>query len=389
MELLRKYRAAAAVVLIPLLMIAGCSRKYRANDDDLLIPSVWPYYRGDLSSRGAMPDAGFSGNLDIIWEFKSNDKPAGPLTIIHNRLVYPGSRNKIKFIDIVSGEQAGYIKPKGYPQTGLTATGERAFYAIGPRKDLLKCISLAKGKKLWERHLRDAVSGLLIVGDLLVVGSSEGVVLGLNSKDGKEVWSFQAKSRFAAPATYGGGVLYQAGDDGVLYALNPENGNELYRVELKGPLVSPVAVSNLVYLTSMKGYVYGLRPGDGSVVWRQQLNGPIWAAPAVSDHRLFVGHSGGEIVALDAATGQILWTFETVDVVRASPVVAGQYVIAGTMAGKIYSFNVADGTVVQERDLGGPLSTAPVCDGSRVFVADDRGRITCFGSAEFSENAGK
>ncbi|UCD64997.1 MAG: PQQ-binding-like beta-propeller repeat protein [Candidatus Zixiibacteriota bacterium] len=362
-----------------LLLTAGCSRRYRADSEMLGVESAWPYHRGGLSSLGALTDGGFSGRLDLLWEFQSNDKPVGPLTIQHDHLVYPGARNKIKFLDAVTGKYLGYIKPRGTPQTGLIVADSLAIFAVSPRHSRLSCYHVTSGKELWRRRVGDASPGLIVVDDRLVVGASDGVLLALEPQTGNLIWHFRGDCRFLAPASSAAGKVLQPGDNGYLYALSVRDGRELFRSRLDGPLVNPVAVAERIYATDASGMVYCLDTSKGDIIWQTQLKGPVWTSPAVADGRVFVGHSAGELVALDAALGHILWKFDAVDVIKASAVVAGKYVVVATMTGKLYSLEAASGQVVAEREIDGAISTAPVTDGERVYVASDKGLIACFG----------
>lgn len=383
---MRYNRHCITLALLVFLLSAGCKSKYRLNREDLIIEPAWPYYRGDLSSLGAKPQGAFSGKLDILWENRSNDKPAGPLTIYHDRLVYPGARNRIKFFDSNNGDYVGYVKPKGTPQTGLVIKDSLAYFAVGPKRNKLICVNLFNGNKLWERQVKDASGGSIIVGDRLVVGSGEGLLKALNPSSGKLEWQFKAKGKFNLPAAFGSDKLFQPGDNGTLYALSIEDGAELFQVKLEGPLVSPVAVADLVYAADMTGNVYGIDPDQGRIIWNSQIGGPIWTSVAVANGRLYVGHSGGEMVALDATDGDILWRFETAEVVRSSAVVAGDYVAFGTMGGKLFLLNAADGSMADMRQLNGAIVSAPVTDGDRLYVATEKGVIICFGDRNESNN---
>lgn len=372
------------VVWLPMLalgLLAGCSVAYRADKSSVELPPIWPFYHGDPASRGVWSEGGFTGKLDFVWEYRSNDKPAGPLTMYHGHVVYPGARNKIKFVQLQSGIETGYIKPKGHVQTGMIASRHLGFFAVGPKQNLVKCVDLTNGNRVWKRHLYDPTSGLILIDRRLIVGSSRGTLLALRPTVGDELWSFSAEENtFTAPAAYSDGRIYQPGDKGVLYAIDFDDGRELFRVTLGGPLVSPVAVGELVYVTDMSGHVYGLDRSDGQIVWREKLSGPIWTTPAVAGGKLVVGHSGGEVVALDAATGRLLWKYAAVDVVRASVIVVGDFVVAATLSGKLFSLSLADGQLIDERQVDGAISVSPVSDGERIYVATDKGQITCWGN---------
>ena len=82
-------------VLLPVLLtLAACSARYRIERENLHLPSAWPFARGTASGVGAVDSGAFAGKLEVIWEARCGDKPAGPLSIYHSALVYPGTKKK-------------------------------------------------------------------------------------------------------------------------------------------------------------------------------------------------------------------------------------------------------------------------------------------------------
>jgi len=368
------------LIIVPLAL--SCSHPYRLTEQQLSRPSPWPFHRGDLSSLGSVHEGTFNGKLDILWERKRGEKPAGPLSVYHGSLVYPGTKNKIRFYDGLTGKEQGYIKSHGAAQTGVAVHDSLAFFATSPRKSWLRCVNLRSGKQLWKQYIKDAAAGSIIVDNKLLISSTDGRLTAYRPEDGSLIWTFEAEGGFVAPPSFANGRVFQPCDNGTLYVISPTDGSELYRVEVDGPMVSAVAVSTMIYATDMFGHVYGIEPEDGRIVWDNRLNGPIWTTPAVSDGRIFVGHSGGELVVLDAADGQILWQFDAGEVVRASAIVVGGYVLVGTMGGKLFSLDAADGRLIEQRQLNGAVAWSPVADGDRVYVATESGMIICFGQKD-------
>ena len=357
----------------------GCSSGYKFSAAQFERPSAWPYYHGSVEATGAVPAGTFSGKLDVIWEKGEPGKSSGPLTLHHGVLAWPSAKRRIKFFDAETGEYAGKLKGKAASPSGLVLADSVGCFAVEPSRNYLACFDLSRGKELWKRPLSDASRGSILVGNRLLIGSASGQLTAFDLDDGSKVWSFSAEDRFEAPPAFGHGIVFQPGGGGVLYAVSPDDGAELYRVELDGPLVSAVAVSDLVIAADMLGHVYGIVPADGSIAWRVKVGGPVWTSPAVSDGRAFIGHSGGELVALDVSDGHILWRFQAVEVVRASAIVVGSWVVAGTMGGQVFCLRAADGQVVDKRRLEGGITEAPVSDGDRVYVATESGRIVCLG----------
>ncbi len=381
MELLNRIRYMLPMLLLGLLLTVGCTRRFKLDRDESS-PSgyAWPLYRDLPTSQASKVEGNFSGKLDVCWEQRSNDKPAGPLTLSFHDLIYPGTRNKIKVYARKDGAYKGYIKAGGNPQTGMAVGDSLGFFAVGPYQNDLKCINLLNRKQLWDRRVKDAAAGSIIVQDLLIVSSGK-TVEAFDRQTGKTVWSVTVDGRISAPASFAEGRLYQPSDDGTLYALDIKDGSELYRVKLDGPIAGAVAIGDLVYATDVRGEVAGVDPASGEIRWRITLDGPIWTSPSVAGGQLYVGHSGGGLVAIDGGDGRILWQYDAVDVIRASALVVNDYVIFGTMSGKLYSLKRTDGSVVQSRQLKGAIVQTPVSDGTNVYVATDKGYILCFGES--------
>jgi len=368
------------MLAVGLLLTSGCTRRFKLDRVEASSSSAWPLYRDLPASQASKPTGKFSGQLDIRWETRSNDKPAGPLTLAFNDLIYPGTRNKIKIYALRDGSYLGYVKAGGNPQTGMAVEDSLGYFAVGPYNSRLKCINLLHRKQLWDRPVKDAAAGSIIVQDLLIVGSGK-TVTAFNRFSGKTIWNVTVDGRISAPASFAEGRLYQPSDDGTLYALDIKDGSELYRVKLDGPMVSAVAVGELVYATDMKGDVVGIDPGSGSIRWHTKLDGPIWTSPSVEHGSVYVGHSGGVLAAIDGSDGSVKWKYDAVDVIRASAIAVDDCVIFGTMSGKLYSLKRTDGSVIQTRQLKGAIAQAPVSDGNNVYVATDKGYILCFGES--------
>ncbi len=328
---------------------------------------------------GALDSTQIIDGFKLLWKASVTGKPAGPLSIHNGALVYPDTRKKIRFYDVTTGHQLGRWKAKGVPQTGMAVFDSIAVFGVAPRRDFLRAVDLFSAKRLWQKKVKDVAAGPIIVGNRLIVSSGDGTLRALDLDDGALVWTFVGDQRPAAAASYGHERIFQPAERGWLYAVSPDSGRELYRVRLDGSLVSPVAVADFVYATTVTGWVYALNPGDGSVVWKTEVDAPIWTSPSVGHGRVLVGDSRGKVIALDAASGQELWRFEIGEVIRASTLLVGDRVVVGTMTGRLLMLRADDGSVVDSTRVKGAVQFAPVSDGRRLFVATQAGKIFCFG----------
>ena len=84
--------------------------------------------------------------------------------------------------------------------------------------------------------------------------------------------------------------------------------------------------------------VRALRPGSGEVMWIRAFRSRLDSSPVVAGDRVFVGTTGGRILALDLKSGKPGWEFPTGSAVLASPSVAGGRLVIGTADGTLYCF---------------------------------------------------
>lgn len=368
-----------AVALVAFgLALAGCSSKYRLDRDRLEVRPDWPYHRGAASGIG-VSDGSWDGQLRIVWQHRTNGKPAGPLTIHHSELAYPNTRKKLEFFDMASGAKHGKLKIVGHVATGLVAKDSIGCYALSARKNRVEAVNLLNRKELWQQPVKDAVPGSIILGKSLIVSSGDGWVQALNIDDGSLGWRTNLESRCIAPPSAARGLVFQPADRGEVVALSADSGIVQYRMSLDAATASAVAVDRLVYATDVNGRVYAFDPIDGSTVWRAEAGGPIWCAPVVTRNLVIVGQSVGAVIAFDAESGTERWRFDCQKVVRAAPIVVGKFVVVGTMAGSLFVLAVETGEQVDSTELSGAIARSPVSNGRHVIVATEKGYITCFG----------
>lgn len=363
-------------------VLTACGRKYRLQPDNIGEERSWACSRGSAAQTGYCDSPAFEDRLDLIWTQGNSGKPAGPLSIHNGALIYPDTRKKVHFYDVETGRHLGRLKAKGVAQTGVAVADSLAFWGVAPRRDGFFGYNLNTSRRQWEKKVKDAFSGPILLGNRLVVSSGEGGLLALELDRGEPAWTFQADQRLTASASFGYSRIFQPADQGWLYAISAESGQELYRIRLDGPLVSAVAVADRVYVAVMTGQVYALESDDGSVVWKTDLGHPIWTSPAVANGRVFVGHSGGEVVALEASTGLVLWRYNAGAVIRSSALAVGDRVVTGTMTGLLVVLKAKDGVLIDSTTLKGPIKVSPVTDGRRLLVATEAGKIYCFGDSD-------
>ncbi len=364
-----------------LLVLTGCSRKFKMPREFIGQSSEWVYFNYNIESTGARSGT-FSGELDVVWEISFRNKPSGPLTISNGLLIYPGSKKKIEIFETATGSSRGYVRSKRHAQSGMIIHDSLGFFVEAPRYSRIRCMNLLNKKKLWDRKIKDATAGLIIVDSFLIVSSSEGSIYAFNIETGETGWDYRSEKRFAAPPSSNGDLIVQPTDGGELVAIRATDGQEVFVTKLDAPVIGAAAIADRAYLADYSGNVYALELDSGEVVWKNKLKARFWGAPALSDGVLYLGSTDGKFYALNTDNGEILWEFTPGDVIRTSPIVVGDYVLFGTMSGILYSLRSEDGLIVSRRELAGGISVSPVSDGEHIFVATNKGELLCLGSSQ-------
>lgn len=371
------------IILLLLALISGmlvsCTGRYKMSRRALERPSAWPTYRGNFNATGAISMAEFTGQLDIIWQGKVNDRLVGPIIAAHGQIMIPGSRKRLWFYDCATGDRLGRYRLGGIPQGGLMLDDSLAYLSLAYPRNRLLCIDLVHQRLRWQATIKDAAFAPIIVGNRLITSSSDGVVSALDPKSGKQIWKLQTDGLLLGPLSAGDNQLYVGSDDGTLIAISESDGKELYRAKLRSPIVNAAAVAEYIFVAEANGQLNALSPADGTVAWQVSLPSSTWAAPTVSDQRVIIACRNGDVLAFDAPTGRELWRFAAVDVVKASPIIVGGYVVVGTMAGNIMTLSAETGSIVADVKLDGGIAFPPVSDGLRVYVATQSGRVYCLG----------
>jgi len=172
-----------------------------------------------------------------------------------------------------------------------------------------------------------------VVGDLLVVGSCNGMIRALDNKTGQVKWSYDIRK------------------DG---EQNNFHGDPLITDELV-----------IIGTDGKMGHVYAFERSSGAVRWKYKVNEYGVASDIVrSGGKLYAVTLGNELLCLDLVTGKADWTFHTsysgeeTCLTCSSPVVANNRVYFGGMDGFAYALNAQDGKVFWKRDLGARVTTS-------------------------------
>ncbi len=228
-------------------------------------------------------------------------------------------------------------------------TNEASYYAI----DLSDPTT---PKLAWHTILDETGEDLSVGGGILLVGTVNGAVLGLNATTGDIMWR-SGKIGFAQyTATYVDGMFIQGSASTRLTAYNATNGDIIWDKDQGGRAFFAFAGATAYgrfyqhNIALPLGFIGCWDIQTGDLLWKQlALYNIGYVTPVVADGKLFIqqysGTAGGvtsqgfTFSCFDAFTGDLLWSMPSTSIVNPSIAYGNLYAIIGNT---IYCFSDSD-----------------------------------------------
>jgi outer membrane protein assembly factor BamB len=228
-------------------------------------------------------------------------------------------------------------------------TNEASYYAID--------LSDPTAPKLaWHTILDETGEDLSVGGGILLVGTVNGAVLGLNATTGNIMWRAQKIGFAQYTATYVDGMFIQGSASTRLTAYNATNGDIIWDVDQGGRAFFAFAGATAYgrfyqhNIALPQGFIGCWDVATGTLLWKQIALYQIgYITPVVADGKLFIqqysGTAGGiasqalTFSCFDAFTGNLLWSMPATSIVNPSVAYGNLYGIIGDT---VYCFSDSD-----------------------------------------------
>lgn len=253
--------------------------------------------------------------------------------------------------------------------------------------------SADNGRPLWERQLRQPVSGGPgAAGDLVVVGTRDGEVIALDAADGQERWRAELTSEVLAQPAVGTELVVVRVGDGRVFGLDAATGKRRWLYEQSMPALtlrgtgSPLLIPGQLVLVGLDtGRLVALAPDSGRLYWDAVVAAPrgrsdlerlvdVDADPVLYRADVYAASYNGRLVAIDANSGRTRW--ERPLSVYAGLAVDSERVYATDTDQRVWAFDRFTGATVWRQDaLRGLRLTGPAVVGDYLLVGDDAGYL--------------
>ena len=171
--------------------------------------------------------------------------------------------------------------------------------------------------------------------------------------------------------------IFVGSTQGTLYAFNPE-GRKLYDVGLDAGIESAPALDasrDELFVGTTGGQVVALRASDGRVLWKTAVAGAVRATPVFSSDTVYVATHSDQVLAIDRGDGSVLWRYsrELPDAFsityRAGILLLKDRLVTGFTDGVIVALALEDGQPLWQRDTS--VDVRPDDNGDLRFIDVD------------------
>ena len=283
---------------------------------------------------------------------------------------------------------------------GCTAPGDYIdkWFGTGPAQkpaELVVFKPTATARILWQGNVgpaeRNVFTPVINDGAVYAAGTA-GQIVRFDVVSGKVAGRIDTKTSLSGGVGSNGNVILAGTAKGEVLALD-KAGKQLWRAQLSSEILSaPQLEQGVVVVRSGDGRVYGLDAATGVRKWLYQRSLPslmvrTHAGVLINRGGVFVGFSGGRLVALTLDTGNVVWEaavalpkgtteLERVADVASLPIVDGRQICAVAFQGRVSCYDVLKGTANWGRDVSS--ISGLTSDGENIYVADDKSALIAF-----------
>lgn len=380
---------ALALGAVGLVAAAGCVRV--------------PFHNADAMSALPIEPLG-EDRLSLQWKFVTADRltEVDPQEFaqagVYADTVYVGSQGGTFFALRASNGAVRWRKELGAVLTRPLLIG--GVLHVGTADGTLLALDAQTGEERWRYQSRGPIEQPPAVTSSLIVFSNEAdQVVAVDGLTGKFKWQYKGETpeeytlRGHAGVVIDGDLVYTGFSNGTLVALRKDTGSVAWSTSLKADAdrfmdvdATPIVIGDRVYASSSSGGVYALDKTTGLVRWRL----PFWDAAmpsstgnvgglATDGKALYVSVADLGIYAIDLE-GNVLWRVGARGGGEpAEPVVYRDVLVYSLARDGMFIADRRTGETLQYFDPGDGVSAAPtVTADGRLFVMSNRGIFYAF-----------
>jgi outer membrane protein assembly factor BamB len=314
--------------------------------------------------------------------------------VVRKQVIYlaePGGQ--VQALDVVSGK-ANWTTDLGQNLVSGPALGE-GYVVVGTSASTIVVLNQADGKIAWKGTLSgDALSKAVIADHKVIVKTIDGHLYAFELSSGKKIWVMDHGTpnlilKASSAPILVGNVIVVGFSDGKLDGVDLETGRILWQ---KGMVYAsgssdverlvdidadPIVRDGLIYLASYQGYVAAFSISTGQFVWNKEAS--VYKNIAMDANTLYYVDSHDVIWALDRLNGQVRWKQLLLKYRGLTePLIMDSWLIFADKLGYLHILSKNNGEILARNKLNAPVEVSPAVSAPNVFVMSSKGVVERF-----------
>lgn len=310
---------------------------------------------------------------DIAWSTKLNVPVYSPLQSSGGQVYLTSLQDSgpnVFAIDNITGKLVWSFATQGSIAIPPTVRNTQLFVASDVGNiHFMRAINSKTGSLIWE-YTRDQPPQCMCsyqskLSDGLLFAQTDGHSLFAFQPQGaapsRRLWSFVGDGALLTNPVTADGVVVIGSADRNVYGLEAKTGKILWQQTTGYAFTAdPVVVDDIVVAADQGGNMDGFALATGKLLWSTSANGAIDDAAVLKGKTAFFVSEDRHIYALNVMNGQVNWQYTMDDFAAFPPVVVGDSVIVDNRAGDLIALHSSDGKNLWKIDLNGTPFSAPI-----------------------------
>lgn len=279
-----------------------------------------------------------SENGEMLWKCPSEGGVVGKPLVLEDAIYFGSEDSNIYAVSQRNGK-AQWKFPTGGPIRSSPVHAEDFLY-VGSDDGFLHAIHLINKKDIWRFDAGSPIrSGPCLDNNSVAIGTEAGDVF-LVDFHGEMRWRYRCRRSVLASPVIFQDVLIVGSMDSILYGLDLKSGWPVWRFRMNRAIVSSPAIADgMVFAGSADGIFYCLSLSNGKEIWRYDCKEQISGSALIHKDSVFFGDSAGRFNCLEYKTGRFRWSYQTGGPITGAPAGAGEKVFIGSFDKNLYAFS--------------------------------------------------
>lgn len=262
----------------------------------------------------------FSDDQIIISEKRVGENPTVWASLDLNKKYYSKQGDNNKYPDYSINDVYPNVTTQWLKNTGVgiycSPVSYQKMVFVGDDMGYLTAYKESSGDKIWSFKAKERIVGTPDARNGVVVfGSADHNIYGLNAKNGRLLWCVQAGAAVLGAVTIDNNIAYIGASDGTFRAIDIKTGKVVWSYNKVKDYIEtkPLIIDNKVIFGAWDNTLYALNKhtGEEEWLWTGGIKGmhfsPAAVWPVSAHNKVFIADPKRAMTAIDLRTGETVW----------------------------------------------------------------------------------